>query len=127
MQTLKLIFFAGLGGFCGSALRYLTGRLFAHITHSHFPWGTFVVNMVGSFIIGILFGLAERHHLVSPVANVFLITGFCGGLTTFSTLADDIYLMLADHRWLQFAIYTSATFLLGIMLVWLGRSLVKGI
>lgn len=126
MQTLKLIFFAGLGGFFGSALRYLVGRLFSHLTHSHFPWSTFVVNIVGSFLIGLLFGLAERHQLVSPVASVFLITGFCGGLTTFSTFADDMYLLLTDHRWFQFALYSSATFLLGLVLVWLGRCLVKG-
>ena len=125
MQTLKLIFFAGLGGFFGSALRYLIGRIFSHFTHSHFPWGTLTVNLVGCFLIGLLFGLAERHQLVSPVTNVFLITGFCGGLTTFSTFADDIYLMLADHRWFQFALYTSVTFLLGIILVWCARMLVK--
>ncbi|MDE6858650.1 MAG: CrcB family protein, partial [Alistipes sp.] len=60
----KAMIIAGLGGFVGTCLRFLTGKL-CHVvwTHSAFPWGTFAVNVVGSFLIGILFGLAEKHNV----------------------------------------------------------------
>ncbi|MDE5636801.1 MAG: fluoride efflux transporter CrcB, partial [Alistipes sp.] len=91
----KAMIIAGLGGFVGTCLRFLTGKL-CHVVwaHSAFPWGTFAVNVVGSFLIGILFGLAEKNNVISPSMNVLLITGFCGGFTTFSSLADDMFLLL---------------------------------
>lgn len=85
----KAMIIAGLGGFIGTCLRFLTGKLAHVITVSAFPWGTFAVNIIGSFVIGIFFGLAEKTHVISPSMNVFLITGFCGGFTTFSSFADD--------------------------------------
>ena len=85
----KAMMLAGLGGFIGTCLRFLTGKLAHVITVSAFPWGTFAVNVIGSFVIGIFFGLAEKTHVISPSMNVFLITGFCGGFTTFSSFADD--------------------------------------
>ena len=124
---LKAMIIAGCGGFIGTCLRFLTGRLcnllFAPAT---FPWGTFAVNVIGSFIIGVLFGLAERNHALSTQASIFLITGFCGGFTTFSSLADDMYLLLQQRHWLQFGLYVGTTFAVGLLLVWLGRSVVKG-
>ena len=84
----KAMIIAGCGGFIGTCLRFLTGKLAQHLCHTPFPWGTFTVNIVGSFIIGILFGMAEKTHLISPSMNVLLITGFCGGFTTFSSFAD---------------------------------------
>jgi CrcB protein len=116
---------AGCGGFIGTCLRFLTGKLAQHLCHTPFPWGTFTVNIVGSFIIGILFGMAEKTHLISPSMNVLLITGFCGGFTTFSSFADDMYLLLQQKHWLFFTLYVGLSFLLGLALVWAGRTLVR--
>ena len=81
----KAMIIAGLGGFIGTCLRFLTGKLAHVITVSAFPWGTFAVNIIGSFVIGIFFGLAEKTHVISPSMNVFLITGFCGGFRRLPT------------------------------------------
>lgn len=123
----RAMLIAGLGGFVGTCLRFLTGKIFHFAGAAAFPWGTFTVNLVGSFIIGIFFGLAEKTHLISPSMNVFLITGFCGGFTTFSSLADDMYLLLQHKQWLNFGLYVGLSFALGLLLVWLGRSIVKTI
>ncbi len=88
---LKLMLVAGAGGFFGTCLRYLSGKLFHWLAPaSAFPWSTLTVNVVGSLLIGIFYGLADRHNMLTPAMNVFLITGFCGGLTTFSSFADDL-------------------------------------
>ena len=123
----KAMIIAGLGGFIGTCLRFLTGKLAHVITVSAFPWGTFAVNIIGSFVIGIFFGLAEKTHVISPSMNVFLITGFCGGFTTFSSFADDMYLLLQQKHWLYFGLYVGLSFILGLVLVWLGRSLIKAV
>ena len=121
----KAMIIAGVGGFIGTCLRFLTGKFFHAVTSSAFPWGTFSVNVIGSFVIGIFFGLAERSNVISPSMNVFLITGFCGGFTTFSSFADDMYLMLQQRHWMSLGLYVGLSFLLGLAMVWLGRSLVK--
>ena len=89
-----------------------------------FPWGTLLVNLVGCFIIGLLFGAAERGNLLSANMNVVLITGFCGGFTTFSTFADDMYLMLGRSQWALFVAYVVLSLVLGLTMVWLGRKIV---
>lgn len=122
---LKSMFIAGLGGFIGTCLRYLTGKMCHALVVTAFPWGTFVVNIVGSFLIGIFFALAEKGGVISPAMNVFLITGFCGGLTTFSSFADDMYLLLQERHWLIFLLYATLTFALGLLMVLLGRWTVK--
>ena len=71
--------------------------------------------------------LAEKTHVISPSMNVFLITGFCGGYTTFSSFADDMYLLLQQKHWLYFGLYVGLSFILGLVLVWLGRSLIKAV
>ena len=121
----KAMIIAGLGGFLGTSLRFLTGKLCHLLVVSTFPFGTFVVNIVGSFIIGILFGLVEKTNLISPTMNVLLITGFCGGFTTFSTFADDIYLLISQKHWLTMGVYFSLSVILGVLLVMAGRMLIK--
>ena len=116
----KAMMLAGLGGFIGTCLRFLTGKLAHVITVSAFPWGTFAVNVIGSFVIGIFFGLAEKTHVISPSMNVFLITGFCGGFTTFSTFMNEsLSLMRADNL-LSLALYASLSVGLGLVAVWAG-------
>lgn len=122
---IKAMLIAGLGGFMGTCLRYLTGRLCHLWELGGFPLGTFVVNIVGSFIIGALLGLAERNYFITPTMNVLLVTGFCGGFTTFSSFADDIFLLMQQRNWTIFAIYTSLSIILGVFFVWIGRSAVK--
>ena len=124
---IKAMLIAGLGGFIGTCLRFLIGKLCHLCTSSPYPWGTFIVNIIGSFIIGLLFGVAEKTNLISAHMNVFLITGFCGGFTTFSSFADDMYLLLANKNWGYFVVYIGLSFILGLLLVWLGRSMIKSI
>ncbi len=121
----KTVLLAGLGGFIGSCLRYLVGRLCHLMFTSPYPWGTFLVNIIGSFFIGVLFGLVEKTNMISAQMNVFLITGFCGGFTTFSSFADDMYLLADGKQWGYFAAYVGLSFILGLLLVCAGRSLIK--
>lgn len=120
-----MMLLAGCGGFLGTALRFLTGKLCAHFHVGGFPLGTFVVNIVGSLLIGILFGLAEEKGMLSGSASALLITGFCGGFTTFSTFADDMYLLLQKGQIGMFAAYVILSLVIGVLLVWAGRAIVR--
>lgn len=122
---IKMMLLAGCGGFVGTSLRFLTGKLCSHIHLGGFPLGTFAVNILGSLLIGILFGLAENRGMLSPAASAVLITGFCGGFTTFSTFADDIYLLLQKGQWGIFLTYVLLSLVVGVLLVWAGRAMVK--
>jgi fluoride exporter len=80
------------GGGLGAACRYATGVLSVRLWGTAFPWGTLTVNLVGCFLIGLLFALADRVRLLSPDIRLFLIIGFLGGLTTFSAFTlESIY------------------------------------
>ena len=76
-----------IGGSIGAVCRYGVNLLTARFWGSGFPWGTLVVNMVGCFLIGLAFGLAERAAWVTPSVRLFFVTGFLGALTTFSSFA----------------------------------------
>lgn len=123
----KAMLIAGIGGFIGTCGRYLMGKAAHLLLPSLFPYGTFAVNVIGCFLIGIFFGLAEKTHLLSPNMNLFLITGFCGGFTTFSSFSDDMYLLLQNRHWSIFSLYLGLSILLGLLMVWAGRSLIKSV
>lgn len=122
---IKAMLIAGAGGFVGTCLRYLTGRLCHLWVLGGFPLGTFVVNVVGCFFIGALLGLAERGNMLSPTMSMLLVTGFCGGFTTFSTFADDIFLLLQHRNWLIFTLYAGLSLILGVVMAWMGRVVVE--
>lgn len=71
----KELIIAGCGGFVGTAGRYLVGKWSSAMWHGAFPMGTFLVNVIGCFIIGLLFGLLENAKVLTPSQNVLLITG----------------------------------------------------
>lgn len=75
------------GGSLGAASRYGIGLLTARLWGTGFPYGTLVVNLVGCFIIGLLFALADRSRLLTPDVRLLLITGYLGALTTFSSFS----------------------------------------
>jgi len=122
---LKSLLIVGTGGFIGTILRFLVSRYFQENTFSVFPWGTFTVNVVGSLLIGIIFGMSERGNLLSSDVRMFLTVGICGGFTTFSSLTNDAFILLQDEEWLKLSLYTSLSFFLGLIAVYLGRTLIK--
>lgn len=76
-----------LGGSLGAASRYGVGLLTARLWGTSFPWGTLIVNLIGCFLIGLLFALADRSRLLTPEVRLLLITGYLGALTTFSSFS----------------------------------------
>ena len=124
---LKSLLIAGTGGFIGTVLRFLVSRYFQENTFSLFPWGTFTVNIIGSLMIGIFYGMSERGNLLSPEIRIFLTIGICGGFTTFSSLTNDAFMLLQEKEWLKVSLYASLSFFLGLVAVYLGRTLIKSI
>src|SRR4051812_34334356 len=113
-----------IGGALGSMARYGIGGLFLQKSSGSFPWGTLIVNVTGSFIIGILGALTLPEGKMTPQSRAFatqlLITGICGGYTTFSSFSLQTLYLLRDRQWL----YASGNILLSVVLcmiaVWLG-------
>lgn len=116
---------AGCGGFVGTCGRYLLIKGCAAIWHDAFPLGTFLVNIAGCFIAGILFGLLERTHMMTSGESVLLIVGFCGGFTTFSTFANDMWSLGNKGDWTAFGLYLAASVIIGVLLVWAGRAIIS--
>src|SRR6187549_1366118 len=93
------ILLVGVGGMIGSILRFATGMLMSKQFGSRLPWGTFAVNMVGSFLIGLILGfgikrISETGHISASNWTLFFATGFCGGFTTFSAFCNEGFLLL---------------------------------
>ncbi|ABW68782.1 fluoride efflux transporter CrcB [Desulfosudis oleivorans] len=81
------IFLVMIGGGLGAASRYGVGLMTVRLWGTRFPWGTLAVNLVGCFLIGLLFALSDRVRLLSPEMRLLLVTGYLGALTTFSTFS----------------------------------------
>lgn len=122
---IKMMLIAGIGGFFGTCGRFLIGKWSAGIWHGAFPMGTFLVNIIGCFIIGILFGLLEKTHVLSPRENLLLITGFCGGFTTFSTFANDMWVLGNKGDWTTFILYLVLSIVIGVLLIFAGRAIIR--
>lgn len=121
MKNILLVF---LGGGFGSVLRFLIGK-YLNSSASGIPYGTFLANIMGSLLIGVILGIASKHNTLSHGQILLLATGFCGGFTTFSTFAYENHLFLRTGDFTTFAIYTIASFVLGFLAVFLGMHLVK--
>jgi|SRR5688572_17213411 fluoride exporter len=124
-MLLKDILLVGLGGGAGSIARFLTQRSFSTWFPHAFPIGTFVVNIVGCFIIGALLGLMEKGSMVKPELKLLLAVGFCGGFTTFSAFAAENIQLMKDGRLLYFFLYTIASVVLGLSATFAGIALFK--
>lgn len=122
---IKNLLFVGLGGGLGSILRYLCQKWVYQVYPHPFPWGTFTVNIVGCLLIGMLFAVAERTSLLTPQLRLFLITGLCGGFTTFSTFAQENVQLIRNNDLTYFFLYTVLSIVLGIAAVFAGIALIK--
>jgi CrcB protein len=99
-MTLSLFLVVGAGGLLGAPSRYLLDRAISRRIESDLPWGTCVINITGSFLLGLLTGLTLADHL-SPTGKALLGTGFCGAYTTFSTFTFETIRLLEDGRFLE--------------------------
>ena len=125
LEMIKTLLLIGSGGFLGSISRFLTSRFLQNNFPSAFPFGTFVVNITGCFLIGVIYGFSERSSLLTPGWKMFLTVGFCGGFTTFSTFANENLALLRDGDFFHFFIYTGLSVFLGIAATFLGVIITK--
>lgn len=116
---------AGCGGFVGTCGRYLICRLSRRLFQGDFPVGTFVVNIVGCFLIGLLLGILEKSRMTTTAESAMLIAGFCGGFTTFSAFADELWRMGDKGEWTLSALYLSASVIFGVLMVFCGRLIAR--
>ncbi len=112
-----------IGGGLGCVTRYITSLTLKG--HS-FPFSTFIVNIVGCFILGFVFSYILKNP-THPSLKLALTIGFCGGLTTFSTFSVEGFEMLKGGRYVLFFIYTLLSFLCGLISVAMGAFLAKNV
>lgn len=116
----KLLFIIFLGGGTGSVLRYcVQNALHERILPYSFPWATFTVNIIGSFLIGLFYTLSARFNLSTEV-RMLLTTGLCGGFTTFSTFSHDGLMMIKQGFYGMFILYTLLSIILGVIAAFAG-------
>lgn len=103
-----------LGGAVGSVARYLVGIGAGRLFGTDFPWGTLIINITGSFVIGLFAGLFATRWNLPQAARIFLIVGFCGGYTTFSTFSLDSFYLIERGEFAATAAYMVASALLSV-------------
>lgn len=116
----RLLIAIFLGGGTGSVLRYCVQMmLHERIVPYSFPWATFTVNILGSFLIGLFYTLSARFNLSTEV-RLLLTTGLCGGFTTFSTFSNDGLILIKQEFYGMFALYTLLSITLGVLAAFAG-------
>lgn len=110
----------------GSVLRYLLASVLTRAFPTAFPYGTFVVNVLGCLAIGAVFGCAERFEWMTAEWRLFLATGLCGGFTTFSSFSYENIALLQDGDFATFGVYSVLSFAAGLAATFLGLALTRG-
>ena len=114
---------AGLGGFFGTCGRFAINKICTIFWHAPLPLATLIVNLGGCLLFGLFSGLAEKNNILTPAQSILLITGFCGGFTTFSTFAGELF-NLGNKGFVGIgAVYLIVSIIAGVGCVWLGRIL----
>ena len=111
---LRSVFLVGIGGAVGSIARYVLSLFINTKFNAVFPFGTFAVNIIGCFLIGILFGLAAKQQWTNNDILLLAVTGFCGGFTTFSTFAFENLSLMDKQQTFMAMVYTIISLILGI-------------
>lgn len=123
---MKNILLIGLGGGIGSIARYICQRGLSIVYPNSFPVGTFAVNILGCFLIGIFWGISFRSFANNESWKLFLMTGFCGGYTTFSAFTLEGVGLLKEQKTGIFFLYIAASVIIGLAATYGGMKLSRG-
>ena len=124
---MRLVLLAALGGAAGSAARYLAVSAATRIFGASFPWGTFGVNVSGSFAIGVFVAAINHWFAGSGDLRTLLVTGFLGGFTTFSAYSLDLLQLIERREFALAAVYAAGSVLVSLLAVALGFAAVRTI
>ena len=116
MKSFLLVF---LGGGLGSGLRYLVSIAMNQYSKV-LPYGTFIVNILGCLLIGLILGYAQKENTLTSNQTLLLATGFCGGFTTFSAFANENLELIKNGEIFNFSVYTIGSILVGVLAVFIG-------
>ncbi len=116
----------GVGGFFGSISRYFFGNWVQKVfSHNWFPGGTLSVNLLGCLAIGLIIGFSEFKFVLNSQFRYFLIVGFLGGFTTFSTFGHDGFQLIRNSNYFGSLLYILLHVILGLLFVWIGHSIAR--
>lgn len=117
----------GIGGFLGAIVRYGVALWIGQRWGRNFPLGTFVINITGSFLIGLLMSLFTERFMVNPQWRLLLVVGFLGAYTTFSTFEYETGALLKDGEWLYASLNVILSVVVGFIALKLGEVIAKSI
>ncbi|MBE6339529.1 MAG: fluoride efflux transporter CrcB [Bacteroidales bacterium] len=121
------VLFVALGGALGSVARFLISKATQSVCTLSFPIATLIVNVLGCFIIGLLYAIFERNAAIDSNIRLMLTVGFCGGFTTFSTFINENFNLIGNGNFVVSAIYIGLSVVLGFIGVWLGAWVIRAL
>ena len=105
--------------------RFILSKFIRVVSPCVFPWGTFWGNVLGCFILGLIYGLLAKGFQLSEGMKLFLTVGFCGGFTTFSTFINENYQLLEQGLSFQFLLYAASSLVAGFFLLYAGYQVAR--
>ena len=110
----------GLGGALGAMLRFVLGNSLTKVLGGNWPYGTFVINLAGCFLMGVLMTIIVERGLLPPIWRMFLCVGLLGGFTTFSSFGFEGFTLLVEGRLVESIFYIGGSLICGLMAVTMG-------
>jgi CrcB protein len=115
-----MLWYIAIGSAIGGMSRYLVGGAFQRLTAGTFPVGTLLVNVTGSFLLGVILRYGVETPSLTPELRAFLTVGFCGGYTTFSTFSYETAALMEDGEWTRAASYVALSVGVSLLATFLG-------